>query len=59
MGVVTMLAADFVILVQLLIKLFYFTLALWSKNIFVPSRYLYKSLEGEIVLITGAGNFFN
>jgi hypothetical protein len=47
---------DFLLLFKLLFVFIYSTLRLWLKNLFVPSKLLYKSVDNEIVLITGAGN---
>ena len=38
--------------------LLYSVVSLWFKNLFIPSRYLYKKVDNEIALITGAGKFF-
>jgi len=55
MGIISELTADFIVLVELFIKFIYFTIHLWSQNLFVPSKYLYKIFDNEIALITGAG----
>lgn len=43
------------LLVNLLLKFLAETIKLWIRNLFIPSKYLYKNVSGEIAMVTGAG----
>jgi hypothetical protein len=47
---------DIFILLKFVLFLIYSLISLWFKNLFIPSKYLYKKVDNDIVLITGAGN---
>ncbi len=46
---------DLLLLLKFIPILLYSIFSLWFKNLFIPSKYLYKKVENDIVLITGAG----
>ncbi len=53
--ILTEVLVDIALLVKLIFVLIYSALKVFFKNVFIPSKFLYKKVDNEIVLITGAG----
>ena len=48
---------DVLILFKFIFYFLFSIISLLIKNVFVPSKFLYKKVDREIVLISGAGNY--